>query len=125
MSEARERLRQLQQLSPTGISRLVAIYGGRAAGIANLIVSQPELARCIDRHDTITAAEVVFVIREEMPRTLVDVVHRRMMLGLDADQGRPVYEQIAEIAATEFDWSEDEMRVQLRALIDYSDSFRV
>jgi glycerol-3-phosphate dehydrogenase len=125
VSEARERLRQLQQLSPTGISRLVAIYGGRAAGIANLIVSQPELARCIDRHDTITAAEVVFVIREEMPRTLVDVVHRRMMLGLDADQGRPVYEQIAEIAATEFDWSEDEMRVQLRALIDYSDSFRV
>jgi glycerol-3-phosphate dehydrogenase len=125
LGEARERLGQLQGLSPQGVSRLLAIYGGRAAGIANLIIAQPDLARCIDPQDTIPAAEVVFVVREEMPRTLADIVYRRMMIGLDADQGRPFYEQVARIAAAEFGWREDEMRAQLRALIDYSDSFRV
>ena len=125
VGEARERLKELGQLSPESIARLTAIYGGRAAGIANLIVSEPKLARCIDPQETITAAEVVFVVREEMPRTLVDIVYRRMMIGLDADQGRSMYEQLAEIAAAEFGWSDDEMQAQLRALIDYSDSFRV
>ncbi len=71
------------------------------------------------------AAEVVFAIREEMARRLTDIVYRRLMIGLDADQGRPLYEIIAAIAANEFGWDDDERRAQLQDLCTYSDSFGV
>jgi glycerol-3-phosphate dehydrogenase len=125
VEEARSRLRALQGLSSAGVSRLLAIYGGRAGRIADLASETPELAACIDARNTIPAAEIALVVREEMPRTLADLVFRRMMIGLGADQGRPVYEQVARIAATEFGWSDGEMRMQLDALRAYSDSFRI
>jgi glycerol-3-phosphate dehydrogenase len=125
VEEARERLSELPGLSPEGVSRLVAIYGGRARGIADLTDADLKLAACIDARNTIPAAEVIFVVRQEIPRTLTDVVHRRMMLGLNADQGRPVYEQVARLAAVEFGWSDDEVQAQLRALQDYSESLHV
>ena len=71
------------------------------------------------------AAEVVYCLREEMATTLCDIVHRRLMLGLDADQGRPHYEAIAKIAARELDWSEHQEADELNALRRFSDSFRV
>jgi glycerol-3-phosphate dehydrogenase len=73
----------------------------------------------------VLAAEVVFAIREEMARTLIDIVHRRLMLGLDADQGQPLYEVIAAIAAKEFGWDDAERHAAIQALHAYSDSFGV
>ena len=70
-------------------------------------------------------AEVIFAIREEMARTLSDIVYRRLMTGFDADQGRPSYEKIAAVAAREFGWTDDERRAQLISLIDFSKSFKV
>ena len=70
-------------------------------------------------------AEAVHAIRNELARTLTDIVHRRMMIGLDADQGRTVYERIAAAAATELNWSELDKAMQLDALRAYSDSLRV
>lgn len=125
VEEARSRLVALSDLSSAGVSRLLGIYGGRAAGIADLARESPQLAEFVDSGNTIPAAEVVFVVREEMPRTLADIVFRRMMIGLDADQGRPVYDRIARIAAAEYGWSDDDTREQLAALRSYSDSFRV
>ncbi len=125
VEEARSRLVALSDLSSAGVSRLLGIYGGRAAGIADLARESPQLAEFVDSGNTIPAAEVVFVVREEMPRTLADIVFRRMMIGLDADQGRPVYDRIARIAASEYGWSDDDTREQLAALRSYSDSFRV
>ncbi len=71
------------------------------------------------------AAEVVFAVRTEMARTLEDIVFRRLMVGFDADQGRPLYEMIAAIAAAELGWNDAERHAQLDALIAYSDSFGV
>jgi glycerol-3-phosphate dehydrogenase len=73
----------------------------------------------------VLAAEVVFAIREEFAKTLTDVVFRRMMIGLDADQGRPLYTAIADIAAFELGWSAEEKSRQLDELVDYSESLRV
>jgi glycerol-3-phosphate dehydrogenase len=70
-------------------------------------------------------AQTVFAIRQEFARTLTDVVHRRMMVGLDADQGRPLYERVADAAATELGWSDEERAGQLEALQQYSDSLRI
>jgi hypothetical protein len=48
-----------------------------------------------------------------------------MMIGLDADQGRPLYTAIADIAAFELGWSAEEKSRQLDELVDYSESLRV
>jgi glycerol-3-phosphate dehydrogenase len=87
--------------------------------------SDSALGQCIDPERTVLVAEVVFAIREEMARTLADIIYRRLMLGLDADQGRPHYEAIAAIAATELDWNAQRKTDELHALRRYSDSFRV
>ena len=125
LDEAEDALRSWKSLSDAGIARLLGIYGGRAKGVVDLARERPELAACIDEHETVLAAEIAYVVAEEMPRTLVDIVHRRMMIGLDADQGRPLYGEIAAIAAAEFGWDDDRTASELRALIEFSESLRV
>ena len=107
-----------------GIERLLRTYGGRAAGIAAVAERRPDLAGCIDEAAMIPAAEVAFVIGEELPRTLADIVYRRMMIGLDADQGRPHYAKIAELAAAEFGWDETRITDELRTLRAHADALR-
>jgi len=123
--EARDRLESTQSLSAKGVDRILGIYGGRAIDLLELAASQPPLTRTIDVAQSVLAAEVVFAIREEMARTLVDIIYRRLMLGLVADQGRPLYEIVAAIAADEFGWNDGERHAQIKALHTYSDSFRI
>jgi len=125
LDEARELLESMHDLSAPGIERLLGIYGGRAIDLCELAVAEPPLHKLIDADHTVLAAEIVFAIREEMARTLIDIVHRRSMLGLNADQGCPLYEMIATIAAKEFGWSDGERHAQIKALHAYSDSFGV
>jgi glycerol-3-phosphate dehydrogenase len=101
------------------------IYGGRAAGIAALARQSGALAGFMDEAATLPDAEVVFVIREELPKTLTDIVFRRMMIGLDADQGRPHYARVADLAAAEFGWDAVRRDGEMRSLLDYADSLRV
>ena len=125
IEEARSALETLDALSPPGVERLLAIYGGRAAAIADLAGSEPALGQTVDANRTVLAAEVVFTIREEMVRTLTDIVYRRMMVGFGANQGRDLYAAIADLAAGEFQWTADERKAQLAELTAYSDSFVV
>jgi glycerol-3-phosphate dehydrogenase len=121
---ARASLESLQTLSPRGVDRLLGIYGGRAARIAELASAEPTLNNTIDPARSVLAAEVVFTIRDEFAKTLVDIVHRRLMIGFDADQGRPMYDAVASIAAGEFGWDEVARRTALDALLSYGDSLR-
>ena len=125
LDEAREALASLNALSETGVERLLGIYGGRSLEIVELMRSTPKLLNCIDSHATILAAEIVYAIREEMALTLSDIVHRRLMFGLDADQGREFYDVVATTAAEELGWDEEHKRSQLEALLHYSNSLRV
>jgi glycerol-3-phosphate dehydrogenase len=125
LDEARQALESFDGLSEKGAERLLSIYGGRAIDLIDLANTRPPLQKTIDEERTVLAAEVVFSIREEMARTLVDIVHRRLMTGLAADQGRTLYEMIASIAADEFGWSDSERHAQIKALHAYGDSLRV
>ena len=125
IEEARASLAELNLLTADGVERLLAIYGGRAQLIGKLCIDRPELARTLDAGDTVLAAEVVFALREEFAETLIDVVFRRMMIGLDPDQGRAMYGAIADIAAAELRWGDAEKSAQLDALVDYSESLRI
>ena len=122
---AAERLRALGVLSDKGVARMLAIYGGRSTAICEICETDAALASTIDPEARVLAAEVVFVLREEFARTLADIVFRRLMVGLDADQGRMLYATIADLAAAECGWSEDEKERQLKELREYADSWRV
>jgi glycerol-3-phosphate dehydrogenase len=124
LDEAREALAGFSGLSDAGAERLLRIYGGCAAGIAAIAGETGALAGFIDAAATLPEAEVAFVVREEMPQTLTDIVFRRMMLGLNADQGRPHYPRVAELAAAEFGWGEARRADEMRALESYADSLR-
>ena len=118
-------LESLDCLSAKGVERLLSIYGGRAIDLARLAGDELDLMRCIDAEESVLAAEVVFSAREELAKTLIDIVHRRLMLGLTCDQGRVLYDSIATIAADEFNWNGERRSAELVALNAYSDSFRV
>ena len=123
LSAARQQLESSGLLSADGVDRMLSIYGGRAIDV--LAIAAGELGQTLDDRRTVLAAEVAFAIREEFARNLIDIVHRRIMIGLDADQGRPLYESIAAIAADEFGWDDATRNGGLQALTDYSDSLGV
>jgi glycerol-3-phosphate dehydrogenase len=125
ISEARSLLESVDSLSPEGVERLLGIYGGRAAAVIRHAGNDSDSLRCIDKQATILAAEVAFAVNEEMARTLADIVFRRLMLGLSADQGRAMYEDIATLASQAFDWDSKQRADELDALRAYGDSFRI
>ena len=123
IDRAREALKALDLLSDAGVDRLLGIYGGRAAAVAEMCTG--ELAYTLDDNDRVLAAEVVFAMREEFALTLEDIVFRRTMMGFDADQGRTRYNEIAAIAAAEAGWSPAQKAQQLDELVKYAESLRV
>jgi glycerol-3-phosphate dehydrogenase len=125
VERARVALEELGLLSEAGLDRVLAVYGGRAAGIADLCAGEAQLARTMDEARTVLAAEVVFAIRREFALTLEDIVFRRLMIGFDADQGRPLYEDIAALAAAESGWNPEIVAQQLGQLTEYAASLRV
>ena len=65
------------------------------------------------------------LLREEFARSLEDIIFRRMMVGFDADQGRPMYDAIATVAAAEAGWDPQRQAQELGDLVAYADSLRV
>ncbi len=120
IEEAREQLGSFIGLSDTGRERILNIYGGRATLILELANSTPALSQVIDAGKSVIAAEVVFAIRNEFARHLTDLMHRRLMLGLSADQGRKLIDTVARIAASELGWDEQELEHELRMLQRYN-----
>ena len=125
IERARDALEALDLLSAEGLERMLAVYGGRASGVAELCASETHLARTIDKDRTVLAAEVVFAIRTELAQTLEDIVFRRLMCGFNADQGRTLCEDVAALAAAEAGWSPKTVAQQLRQLGEYAASLRV
>lgn len=125
VDRARERLVSSGLLSDAGVHRLLSIYGGRAANILDLAGIDDVSRQTLNDDSIHLVAEVLFAIREEFALTLTDIVFRRMMIGFNADQGRPLFDAVADIAATELSWGVDRHRAELRDLLNYADSLRV
>jgi glycerol-3-phosphate dehydrogenase len=101
-----------------GIERLLRIYGGRARRLIELVAESDRPAA----GNPLFAAEVALAFREEFAVTLVDVVFRRTMRGLDADQGRPDYSAAASFAQAECGWDDARREHELASLVAYADS---
>lgn len=80
----------------------LAIYGTDAAGIQALIIRRPELAAVLHPRLPYLAAEIVWAVREELARTLDDVLSRRTRaLFLDARASMEIAPRVAELMAAE------------------------
>ncbi len=122
LEAAMSKLAATPGLSAECATRLLGIYGSRATLFTDDLAPVSADA-FVDPEQTILVAEVGFVIHREMARTLTDIVHRRMMVGFNPDQGANVAARIAQIAATEAGWSDSELKRQLLALQNYRDRF--
>ncbi len=125
VDRARERLVSSRLLTDLGVDRLLSIYGGRAANILDLARDNERARQTLNNDSIYLVAEVLFAIREEFAVTLTDIVFRRMMIGFNADQGRPFFDAVADVAAKELNWTADRQRTELQDLVNYADSLRV
>lgn len=121
LDDAAASLESTAELDERCTERLHSIYGRRAQALAAFAESTSGF-ETLDADNTVLAAEVRFALREEFARTLTDIVFRRLMIGLDADQGRPMYERVADIAADENGWPSERRAAELASLLAYSDS---
>jgi glycerol-3-phosphate dehydrogenase len=102
------------------VERLLAVYGGRARDLADLVRENPVLARVVgDGRGAVAAAEVTLAVREEGALHLADVLHRRTMVGLEPALGLDVDDAVAEIAAPLLGWSADDVDREVAAHRSY------
>lgn len=111
-------------LDDRGHHRLQDVYGTRVARLAELCHGSPEHARLISQKHQVLAAEVVMALRDEFARTLIDLMHRRLMIGLAADQARTAAVAVAEVAAAECGWDKPRINAELAALDSYNRRLR-
>jgi glycerol-3-phosphate dehydrogenase len=93
--------------------RLANIYGSRAHDIWEMVKQNPSATKLIEAHIGVTRAEVEFVITEEFPRTLTDLMARRLVMAFEAGHGLNVVEEIAAIMAEKLGWSTTEISDQI------------
>ncbi len=78
------------------------VYGADAREISKLESAQPELARPLGERVPVTGAQVVWAAREEMARTVEDVLARRTrVLFLDARDAMTMAPAVARLLAAE------------------------
>ncbi len=124
IDEARSLL-ATEGVSGEAIERLLSIYGGRSTDVISLARSEFGAIATLAGSKRHLQAEFVYAVREEFATTLVDVVFRRTMVGFESNQGRPLYEEIADIVARACNWDETTRNAEFRALLDYAESLRV
>lgn len=95
--------------------RLISVYGGQAWAVVGSASAQRELHRPLCPGVPALAAEVTHAIEHEMATTVADVLLRRTMLGLGADQGLACLEQVGTIAIEHCGWSPEAVAEQISA----------
>jgi glycerol-3-phosphate dehydrogenase len=83
------------------------VYGSDREGILTIIKQLPDLQKTLVEGFPNTCAEVVWAVRNEMARTIEDVLARRLrMLFLNAGAALKAAPKVAELIARELDYDE-------------------
>ena len=94
----------------------LSVYGSDAVEIEKLIASDPKLVELLHPALPYVKAEVIFAAREEMARTVEDVLARRTRaLFLNAKAALEMAPAVADLLAQELDWSESYKAAQIEA----------
>jgi glycerol-3-phosphate dehydrogenase len=94
----------------------LAVYGSDATEIRKLIQTDPKLGRKLHPALPYVGAEVIWAVRQEMARTIEDVLARRMRaLFLNARAALEMAPTVAERMAGELGWTAGFGETQLKA----------
>jgi glycerol-3-phosphate dehydrogenase len=111
-------------LPPESTSRLLKVYGARAAEVLRLASDDAELQRPISDETASIGAEVVFAFRDELAETLVDCLLRRTMTGLNTQLGLDAVERAARVARKFLGWDETRAAREVESYRRYVERFR-
>jgi len=89
------------------IRHLVLNYGSALDRIIKYCTDNPELSKLIKGSDEVIQAEILYAVREEMARTLADVILRRTDLGSAGNPGDTVLSACADLMASELNWDQN------------------
>jgi len=99
-------------LSAEAMPALIYNYGSGYQDVVKYIEKNQKWADTIGT-STVTKAEVVHAVREEMAHKLGDVVLRRTDLGTGGHPGEAALQSCAAIMATELNWSQQRVQDEL------------
>lgn len=100
-------------------------YGEQCQEILQIMQDEPESQKLLSKLPPLTAAEVLYGIREEMVYHLADIVLRRTELGSCGCPEDSVLQQVAEVMAKELQWSPDQCQQELTAMAEIYQSMNV
>ncbi|HOD62895.1 MAG TPA: glycerol-3-phosphate dehydrogenase/oxidase [Smithellaceae bacterium] len=113
MNEART---QDNGLSPATLEYLARNYGTEYREIAKLAREDQSLSETLNNDGEIQA-QVVYAVRNEMARTLSDIVMRRTGIGTLGNPGEEVLRKVADVAARELRWDKEKTEKEIAAVV--------
>jgi glycerol-3-phosphate dehydrogenase len=104
----------------------LAFYGADAPAIEDLVRAKPSLGASLHADLPVRGAEVVWAAREEMARTVDDILARRTRaLFLDANAAIAMAPETARILAAELGCDDAWAREQVKAFTAIAEGYRV
>ena len=102
------------------------MYGSDAQVIQDLMHETPSLAEPLHKDLPYTGAEVVWAARQEMARTVEDVLARRMRaLFLNARAAAAMAPEVARLMAGELDWDPTRKSAEVAAFTALAKGYQV
>ncbi|MEZ6123160.1 MAG: glycerol-3-phosphate dehydrogenase/oxidase [Planctomycetaceae bacterium] len=92
-------------------------YGKNAACVTALAADQPGLASRIVHDLPFCRAEVVYSAMHEMPRTLTDLLRRRIPLKILTPLNRRIAEDVCQLAAEVLGWSPERREQEITSVV--------
>jgi glycerol-3-phosphate dehydrogenase len=120
-----ETLQASAGLDSATTNRLVSIYGTLSRILVERARENPELSEPIPGAVNTIRGEIPFAFDFESAQTVTDVIFRRTMIGLNADNGLPSLQSIVELAASHNSWGLARADSETAAFERYRERFRV
>jgi glycerol-3-phosphate dehydrogenase len=108
----REAKSKADGLSAATLEYLARNYGTEYKDIVNMAREDKALSETLNDDGEIVA-QVVYAVRDEMARTLPDIVTRRTGIGTLGNPGEDVLRKVAQSAAKELQWSPERIEKEI------------
>lgn len=107
-------------------NKYLDIYGSDAARVKNLINESPEFEKKLHPNFPYVAGEVIWSVRNEMARTVEDVLARRVkILFLDAKAAIEIAPKVAEIMTLELGCDKEWKSKQVKSFITLAENYKI
>ena len=111
-------LQKNKDFSEATLKYLSHNYGTEYTEILKLAREDKSLAEKLNADGEIMA-EVTYAIRNEMARTLSDIVMRRSGIGTLGNPGEEILRKVADVAAKELSWTSQKMEQEIKIVDDF------